>query len=112
MYKVVGLNEKDVMSAENFTEALRIFYERCIEPIAQGKTPQTQSSETTCYIEAKGERAAAHMYYPYVFEFAIKAGLIKNGKLVEPLIEPTITDLIAEFSRAAILKMTEKMGCH
>ncbi len=52
------------------------------------------------------------MYYPYVFEFAVKAGLIKNGVLVEPLSEPSTTDLIAEFSRAAILKITEKMGCH
>jgi len=52
------------------------------------------------------------MYYPYVFEYAIKAGLIKDGRLVKPLIEPPTTDLIAEFSRASILKFTEKMGCH
>ena len=32
--------------------------------------------------------------------------------MVEPLIEPPAMDLIAEFSRAAILKLTEKMGCH
>jgi len=73
MYKVVGLNEKEVTNAESFAEALKLFYERCIEPIAQGKT--FQNSETTCYIEAEGETANARMYYPYVFEFAIKAGL-------------------------------------
>ncbi len=110
MYRAVGLNEKEATNAETFTEALRDFYERCIEPIAQGKTPQ--NSETSCYIEAIGERIAVRMYYPYVFEFAVKAGLIKNGILAEPLSEPSTTDLIAEFSRAAILKMTEKMGCH
>jgi hypothetical protein len=110
MYQVVGLNEKDVMMAESFTEALKIFYEHCIEPIAKGEKPK--ESDNICYIEAIGERATSRMYYPYVFEFAIKAGLIKNGALVEPSNEPSITDLIAEFSRAAILKMTEKMGCH
>jgi hypothetical protein len=110
MYRVVGLNEKEATNTETFTEALRDFYEVCIEPISLGEKPQ--NSETTCYIEARGERTTVRIYYPYVFEFAIKAGLIKNGKLVEPLPEPSTTDLIAEFSRAAILKMTEKMGCH
>lgn len=110
MFNVVGLNEKDVASAESFTEALRFLYNRCIEPIARGE--KLQNSETTCYIEAIGKTATVRMYYPYVFEFAIKAGLIKDGRLVEPLIEPSTTDLIAEFSRAAILKFTEKMGCH
>jgi hypothetical protein len=47
-----------------------------------------------------------------VFEYAVEAGFIKDGRLVEPLIEPSITDLIAEFNRAVILKMTEKMGCY
>ena len=56
--------------------------------------------------------AGCGMYYPYVFEFAIKAGLIKNGKLVEPLREPPVTELIAAFSKAAILQMTQGMGCH
>jgi hypothetical protein len=79
MYKVVGLNGNDVINAESFAEALKFFHERCIGPVAQGKT--FQNSETTCYIEAKGETANARMCYPYVFEFAIKAGLIKNGKL-------------------------------
>jgi len=65
---------------------LRILYNRCIEPIAHGEKPQ--NSETTCYIEAIGKTAAVRMYYPYVFEYAIKAGLIKDGRLVEPLIEP------------------------
>ena len=110
MFRIVGLNEKEVTSAESFTEALRILYNSCIEPIARGEKPP--NSETTCYIEAIGKTAAVRMYYPYVFEFAIKAGLIKDGRLVEPLIEPSTTDLIAEFSRAAILKLTEKMGCH
>jgi hypothetical protein len=50
------------------------------------------------------------MYYPYAFEFAVKAGLMKNGKLVEPLIEPTVTELIAAFSRVAILQLTAGMG--
>jgi hypothetical protein len=52
------------------------------------------------------------MYYPYVFEFGVKAGLIKNGKLATPLIEPSVTELIAEFSRVAILQLTAGMGCH
>ncbi len=110
MYKVVGLNGNEVTNAESFAEALKLFYERCIGPIAQGKT--FRNSETTCYIEAKEETANARMYYPYVFEFAIKAGLIKNGKLVEPLREPPVTELIAAFSKAAILQMTQGMGCH
>lgn len=110
MYKVVGLNEKEAMSAESFTEALKIFYGSCIEPIAQGEKPQ--NPETTCYIEARGERVNARMNYPFVFEYAVKAGLIKNGRLADPLIEPTITDLIAEFSRASTLQMIGTMGCH
>ncbi len=109
MYKVV-VSDEEATYSETFTEALRDFHERCIEPIDQGKKPQ--NPEATCYIEAEGERTAVRMYYPYIFEFAVKAGLIKDGALVEPLSEPSTTDLIAEFSRAAILKMTEKMGCH
>jgi hypothetical protein len=61
MFRVVGLNEKEVTSAESFTEALRILYNRCIEPIAHGEKPQ--NSETTCYIEAIGKTAAVRMYY-------------------------------------------------
>ncbi|MDD2252141.1 MAG: hypothetical protein PHQ10_04175 [Dehalococcoidales bacterium] len=110
MYKIVGLNEKDVMDAESFTGALNIFYKIYIDPVAQGKKPN--NSETTGYIEAIGKTATTRMYYPYVFEFAVKAGLINNGKLVEPLIEPTVTDLIAEFSRAGVLQMIGVMGCH
>jgi hypothetical protein len=52
------------------------------------------------------------MYYPYAFEFAVKAGLIKNSKLAEPLIEPSVTELITAFSRVAILHLTAGMGCH
>lgn len=52
------------------------------------------------------------MYYPYVFDFAIKAGLIKDGKLAEPLIEPQVTELIAAFSRVAVPQFTSGMGCH
>ncbi len=52
------------------------------------------------------------MYYPYAFEFAVKAGLMKDGKLAEPLIEPKVTELIAAFSRVAILQLTTGMGCH
>ena len=81
MLRVVGLNEKEVTSAESFTKALRFLYDRCIEPIARGE--KHQNSETTCYIGAIGKTAAVRMYYPYVFEFAIKAGLIKDGILVE-----------------------------
>lgn len=110
MYKVVGLNEKEVMNAESFTESLRFLHEHCSEAIALGGTPR--NPETTCFIEAKGETATTRMCYPYVFEFAIKAGLIKNGKLVEPLIEPPIVELIAAFSRAAVLQMMTGMGCH
>jgi hypothetical protein len=110
MYRAVGLSEKDVVGTESFTEALKVFYGRCIEPISNGE--KYQKSETTCYIEAKGETAVARMYYPYVFEFAIKAGLIKNGKLADPLIEPSVTELIAAFSRASILQMTGTLGCH
>ena len=46
MYSVVGLNEKEVTSAESFTEALRILYNSCIEPITRGEKPR--NSETTC----------------------------------------------------------------
>ena len=52
------------------------------------------------------------MYYPYVFEFAVKAGLIKDGKLAELQIEPTVTELLAVFSRVAVLQLTAGMGCH
>lgn len=110
MYKVVGLDGNEVINAESFCEALKFFHEHCIRPIAQGKT--FRNSETTCYIEAKGETANARMYYPYVLESAIKAGLIKNGKLVEPLREPPVTELIAAFGKAAILQITQGMGCH
>jgi hypothetical protein len=110
MYNVVGLNEKDMASAESFSEALKIFHERCIEPIARGQ--KLQNAENSGYIEAKGETATARMYYPYVFEFAIKAELIKNGKLVQPLIEPSTTELIAAFSRASVLYMVGTLGCH
>jgi hypothetical protein len=110
MFTVVGLNEKDVTNAPSFGEALKIFHERCIEPIAKGQKPM--NAEATCYIEAKGETATARMYYPYVFEFAVKAGLIKNGKIAEPLVEPPMTELIAAFSRAAVLQMMGTLGCH
>jgi hypothetical protein len=109
MYKVVGLNGKE-MRAESFTEALKILYGLFPESIAQGKI--LKDSEKACYIEAVGETATARMYYPYVFEFAVKAGLIRNGKLVEPPIEPTTTELIAAFSRVAVLQFTSGMGCH
>jgi hypothetical protein len=62
--------------------------------------------------KAKAKTPTIRMNYPYVFEYAVEAGLIKDGRLVEPLIEPSTTDLIAEFNRDAILKMTEKMGRH
>jgi hypothetical protein len=52
------------------------------------------------------------MYYPFVFEFAVKAGLIKCGKLAEPIIEPSATELIAAFSRAAVLQMVGTLGSH
>lgn len=110
MFNVIGLSKEEVRSAESFTEALRIFYECCMEPVSQGK--KLQDFETACYIEAKGDVATARMHYPYVFEFAIKAGLIKNGKLAEPLIEPHITELIAAFSRASVLQMVGTIGCH
>ena len=45
MYRVVGLNEKEVTSAESFTEALRILYTSCIEPIAHGEKPQNSDKE-------------------------------------------------------------------
>jgi hypothetical protein len=110
MYKVIGFNEKDIASAETFTKALRILCEHCSEPLSQ--ITKQQNLEKKCYIEAVGETASARMYYPYVFEFAVKAGLIKNGKFVEPMIEPATTELIAAFSRVAILQFTSGMGCH
>ena len=110
MYNVIGLEETDVMRAESFTEALKIFHERCIEPISRGQKPR--NAETTCFIEAIGETATTRMHYPFVFEFAIKAGLITNGKLAEPLIEPSTTELIAAFSRAAVMQMVGTLGCH
>lgn len=109
MYKVVGLNGKE-MRAESFTEALKILYGLFPESFDEGKIPQ--NSEKACYIEAVGETASARMYYPYAFEFAVKAGLMKDGKLVEPLVEPPVTELIAAFSRVAILQLTAGMGCH
>ena len=109
MYKVIGLNGEE-MRAESFTGALKILYGLFPESFAQGKIPS--DSEKTCYIEAVGETANARMYYRYVFEFGVKAGLIKNGKLATPLIEPSVTELIAEFSRVAILQLTAGMGCH
>jgi hypothetical protein len=42
MYNVVGLNEKDTVSAESFSEALKIFHERCIEPLLEGKSSRMQ----------------------------------------------------------------------
>ncbi len=110
MYAIVGLNEKDLSKADRFVDALKLFHEHCIEPVARGQKPL--NAETTCYIEAQGETATSRMYYPYVFEFAIKAGSIKNGKLAEPLIEPSTTELIAAFSRAAVLQMVGTLGCH
>jgi hypothetical protein len=109
MYRVIGLNGNE-MTAETFTKALKILYELFPESFAQGKIPR--SCEKACYIEAVGKTASARMYYPYAFEFAVKAGLIKNGKLAEPLIEPSVTELIAEFSRVAIFQLTAGMGCH
>ena len=110
MYTVVGLNEKDITKAERFLDALKLFHEHCIEPISRGE--KTGNTETTCYIEAQGETATTRMYYPYVFEFAVKAGLIKNGKLAETLVEPSTTELIAAFSKAAVLQMVGTLGCH
>jgi hypothetical protein len=110
MYRVVGLNEKEIVVTETFTEALKVLHEHCSDEFTQKKTHQR--SDTSCYIEAEGKIATARMLYPYVFEFAIKVGLIKDGKLTDPLIEPKTTELIAAFSRAAILQMTSGMGCH
>lgn len=109
MYKVIGLNGEET-KAESFTEALKILYELFPDSIAPGKI--LNDSEKACYIEAVGETANARMYYPYAFEFAVKVGLIKDGKLVEPLVEPSATELIAAFSRVAILQLTAGMGCH
>ena len=44
MYKIIGMNETDVMHAENFAEALKLFHEHCIEPIARGqKSPNSDN---------------------------------------------------------------------
>jgi hypothetical protein len=110
MYNVIGRDETDVMRAESFTEALKIFYDHCIEPISTGQKPR--NAEMTCYIEAVGKTATTRMYYPFVFEFAVKAGLIINGKLAEPLVEPSTTELITVFSRAAVMQMVGTLGCH
>jgi hypothetical protein len=37
MYHIVGLNEKEMATADSFTEALKIFYEGCIEPLDHGR---------------------------------------------------------------------------
>lgn len=111
MYRVVGLKEEEeVTLAESFTEALKIFHEHCTKPINEGK--RSLNMEKSCYIEAVGETATAQMQHPYVFEFAVKAGLIKDGELAAPLIEPRTTELIAAFSRAAVLQMLGTIGCH
>lgn len=109
MYTVIGLNGIETRT-EKFTDALKRLYELFPESLAQGKI--LSDSEKACYIEAIGETTTARMYCPYVFEFALKAGLLKNGKLAEPLIEPETTELIAAFSRAAVLQLTAGMGCH
>jgi hypothetical protein len=109
MYTVIGLNGTKTR-AEKFTDALKSLYELFPEPFAQGKV--LSNSEKSCYIEAVGKTATARMYCPYLFEFALKAGLLKEGKLAEPLIEPESTELIAAFSRAAVLQLTTGMGCH
>jgi phosphoribosylaminoimidazole-succinocarboxamide synthase len=64
------------------------------------------------YWKCKSKSWKRGFYYPYVFEFAIKAGLIKNDKLAQPLIEPSTTEFIATFSRAAVLQMIGTLGCH
>ncbi len=110
MYRVVGANEKNVIEAGSFTEALKILYEFFPDSIAPGKI--LKDSEKACYIEAVGGTATARMYCPYAFEFAVKAGLIRDGKLVEPMIEPSVTELIAAFSRVAVLQFTAGMECH
>jgi hypothetical protein len=110
MYRVVGPREDEVAMAESFADALRTIHGMCSDNASCGGAPS--SSETMCYIEAVGETATARMYYPYVFEFAIKSRLIKDGRLIEPLVEPPVTELIAAFSRVAILQMTRGMGCH
>jgi len=113
---VVGLKEEDededeeVTLTESFTEALEIFHEHCTKPINKGK--RTLNMEKSCYIEAVGETATARMQHPYVFEFAVKAGLIKDAELAAPVIEPKTTELIAAFSRAAVLQMLGSIGCH
>ncbi len=43
--------------------------------------------------------------------FAIKAGLIKNAQLVERYGVPPV-QIDRAFSNAAILQMTQGMGCH
>jgi len=109
MYTVIGLNGTKTR-AETFTDALKSLYELFPESFAQGKI--LSNSEKACYIEAVGETTTARMYCPYLFEFALKVGLLKNGKLAEPLIEPETAELIAAFSRAAVLQLTAGMGCH
>jgi hypothetical protein len=37
------------------------------------------------------------MYYPYVFECTVEGRLIKDGRLVESLIESSTMELITEF---------------
>jgi hypothetical protein len=68
--------------------------------------PVSHSAESSN--KAEGKTAIVRMYYPYVFEYTVEAKLIKDGRSVELLIEPSITDLIAEFSKSAILKMAEE----
>jgi hypothetical protein len=51
MYTVVGLNEEDILKAERFVDALKLFHEHCIESIAREEKPR--NTEMTCYIEAQ-----------------------------------------------------------
>lgn len=88
---------------EKFVDALRLFFEHCIQSPVDG---------SNCYIEAQGETATARMSYPFVFEYAVKIGLIKDGKLADPMIEPSATEMIAAFSRASVLQMMGTLGCH
>ncbi|OPX78005.1 MAG: hypothetical protein A4E45_01591 [Methanosaeta sp. PtaB.Bin039] len=110
MFRVAGWEEADSLDAETFIDALRIIHELC--SAAPEKRDGSSDPKKVFYIEAVGETATARLYYPYAFEFAVKAGLIRYGKLKEDAIEPTVSELIAVFSRAAVLQLTAGMGCH
>jgi hypothetical protein len=109
MYKVIGSDGQEVAMTESFIEAVHAIHEVCTQPVPDSGKPINVKD---AYIEASGIEDRPRMYYPYVFEFSIKTCIIKNGKLDERAIEPTIKTLTDAFNRASFLHSNSGMGCH